>query len=161
MVMESPRGCPRYPGENRVSRFARTTCVLIVASIASTSIAVGTDQDHSDPEARSARLAAELMRRVYEPLAAKFGDRAKQIGLDDPFAHSCPQVTSLLSSAGDDFGFIVAGHSLDDADPEKRKMVLQIGPENSPNFSFSNKNCRYRVTVRKFELNRDGETEVG
>ncbi len=142
-------------------RFVRTICAAAVG-VAVTGSAAGAEQNPHAPAAGSAIARYEWPKQVLELLATIYGEKRKEIDIEDPFDQKCPQVTSLVSSVGDSLGFIVPYFSLVNQ-PDKGSSVFfaQIGPQNSPDFSFWNESCRYTVTVRRFDIHSAGETEVG
>jgi hypothetical protein len=136
----------------------------VAAAVISASTATGVFAEGSRPGSTDnpARTGVAWVLEFREHMAAKFGERVKRIGFDDPFDHSCPMGTLLTSSAGDGLGFIVPAYSLSDAaSPGGRALFLRIGAGDSSVFEFSNENCRYVITVKKFAVNADGETEIG
>jgi hypothetical protein len=132
--------------------------VVISAATATGAFAEGSPASTDKP----ARTGVAWVLEFTEHMAAKFGERVKRIGFDDPFDHSCPMGTLLTSSVGDGLGFIVPAYSLSDVvGPGSRVLFIRRGAEDSSDFEFSNENCRYVITLRKFAINADGETEIG
>jgi hypothetical protein len=132
--------------------------------VISAATATGVFAEGSRPGATDtpARTGVAWVLEFREHMAAKFGERVKRIGFDDPFDHDCPMGTLLTSSVGDRLGFIVPAYSLSDVvGPGGRVLFIRRGAEDSSDFELSNENCRYVITVRKFAINADGETEIG
>ena len=136
-------------------RFMWRICATAVI-VASAGSAAGAEQN------ADAQAAPFGPKEVLEHLATIYGERTKHVDFEDPFDHKCPLATSLISSVGDRLGFIVPYYSLvNQPDRGGHVLFIRIGPENSPDFWYSNGTCSYTVAVKKFDINSDGETEVG
>ena len=99
---------------------------------------------------------------LVEMVAKKNGERINAIGFEDPFDHRCPTGTILISSVDHRLGLIAPQTDPEDANPpEGQNRFSNPGPTNSPEFHFSNRKCQYVITMRKFSLQSDGETEIG
>src|SRR5438067_10869951 len=88
----------------------------VVAAVIAASTAAGVFAEGSRPGStdQPARTGVAWVWEFTEHMAAKFGEKVKRIGFEDPFDHSCPMGTLLTSSVGDGLGFIVPQYSLRD-----------------------------------------------
>lgn len=137
-------------------RFVQGICATAVAVVVASAGSAAAEQKTDAP------AAGFGPKEVLEYLATIFGERWKQVDIEDPFDQRCPQVTSLISFAGDSLGIVVPSYSLfNQPDRGSSVFFISIGPENSSDFSYSNGNCRYTVTVKRFDISSDGEREVG
>jgi hypothetical protein len=137
-------------------RLARRICALAAALVVASAGSAAAEQKTDGP------AAGFGPKEILEYLATIFGERWKQVDIEDPFDQRCPQVTSLISFTGDSLGIIVPSYSLfNQPDRGSSVFFISIGPENSPDFSYSNGVCRYTVTVKRFDISSDGEREVG
>src|SRR2546426_9353308 len=86
--------------ESHMIRFVWTICAAAVG-VAVAGSAAGAEQNSHAPAAGSAIARYEWPKQVLELLATIYGEKRKEIDIEDPFDQKCPQVTSLVSSVGD------------------------------------------------------------
>jgi hypothetical protein len=88
-----------------------------------------------------------ISREEIEKLkAAQFNNRAQGGIFDDGYDVVCPQFTSLVHSVDQKLQFITPTYSLDGLGAYSRDGYQS----NSKEIIFSNRDCRYIITVKKF-----------
>jgi hypothetical protein len=117
---------------------AVTLAAAVIAAIAA--------RDTANAEA----LFSEEWREKF--VKEKFRERMKHVRFNDAQETRCPTFTGLIHSAGDTFKVLVPRH-IGFPGP-------QIIGKNLPDITLGNENCRYTITVKRFDTSSGGEREV-
>jgi len=94
----------------------------------------------------------EMMEAVY----ASTGNRHKRISIDDAHDVNCPQAASLIyTTDAENFRIATPHFSLESLTNDRESHH-----SNARDFSFRTGDCRYIVTVKRFEKDGPGERET-
>lgn len=119
----------------QVSVFPSITVIFTMLAMAGATLAYG------DGTAEHRALSYQDIEKL---IAAQFSNRAKGVVFDDGYDVVCPQFTSLIHSVGQKIEFItpslygLGAYSRDGYQSSSKDII------------FSNRECRYIITVKKF-----------
>jgi hypothetical protein len=122
-------------GPVRISQsITAAVAVLVIAGAAAA---------YGDGAARHPSISREEIEKLK---AAQFNNRAQGSIFDDGYVVVCPQFTSLIHSVDQKLQFITPTYSLDGLGAYSRDGYQS----NSKEIIFSNRDCRYIITIKKF-----------
>jgi hypothetical protein len=135
-----------------MSGFHSRATTAILAIVVATASANAIERNQS-AAAQNISWWAEF---VGEAMARKFGERTKAVDFVDPFDQACPRGTILISSAGDRVGLIIPQSGSGDI-VEPGIPLMPHGPQNTPTFVFGREDCKYTITLKKFDAESEKE----